>query len=210
MGLDLFLQKKCWYNQYMKDKIPIKKTKLPYHRERNFFAALKMSAKEHGYIGLFSKTRFLFRRLLDYIHQSISIKIPINSVKIKHQKKRGVKIGENVHIGPNVFIDEVFPNFLTIGDNVSIAGNNYILTHTKPLEYHKELFESSVSPVIIKKNAWIAIGVIILPGVIIGEGAVVAAGSVVTRDVPAHTFAAGVPAKVVKKYKVKNGVPFKE
>ena len=37
---------------------------------------------------------------------------------------------------------------------MSIAGNNYILTHTKPLEYHKELFESLVSPVVIEKNAW--------------------------------------------------------
>lgn len=194
----------------MKDKIPMRKTKLPYHKERSFFTALKLSTKEHGYTGFFSKTRFLLRRLLDYIHQSISIKTPINSMKIAHQRKRGVKIGKNVHLGPNVFIDEVFPNFLTIGDNVSIAGSNYILTHTKPLEYHKELFESSVSPVIIENNAWIAIGVIILPGVTIGEGAVVAAGSVVTRDVPSHTFVAGVPAKVVKEYKVKNGVPFRE
>ena len=192
----------------MKDKIPIKKTELPYHKERSFLRALKLSAIEHGYSGFLSKTRFLIRRLLDYIHQSISLKTPVNSMKIKHQRKRGVKIGNNVHLGPNVFIDEVFPNFLTIGDNVSIAGNNYILTHTKPLEYHKELFESSVSPVVIEKNAWIAIGVIVLPGVTIGEGAVVAAGSVVTSDIPANTFAAGVPARVKKRYIVKNGAPF--
>ena len=38
----------------------------------------------------------------------------------------------------------------------------------------------------------------ILKGVTIGDGAIIAAGSVVTKDVPAHTIVAGVPAKVVE------------
>ena len=35
-------------------------------------------------------------------------------------------------------------------------------------------------------------------GVTIGENSVVAAGAVVTKDVPANTVVAGVPAKVIK------------
>jgi acetyltransferase-like isoleucine patch superfamily enzyme len=40
----------------------------------------------------------------------------------------------------------------------------------------------------------------ILKGVRIGDGAVIAAGSVVTKDVPSHCLAAGVPAKVIKEH----------
>lgn len=39
---------------------------------------------------------------------------------------------------------------------------------------------------------------IILKGVTIGKGAIVGAGSVVTKDVPAWTFVAGNPARVIK------------
>ena len=110
-----------------------------------------------------------------------------------------MKIGKNVHIGPLVWIDDIFPNFVIIEDGVSIAGQNFILTHVKPLKYHMNFTQAYVAPVTIRENAWVTIGVTILPGVTIGEGAIVAAGAVVTEDIPPHTMAAGTPAKVIKK-----------
>ena len=120
---------------------------------------------------------------------------------------RGVSIGKGAHIGPSVTIDDVYPDYVIIEDGVSIAGLNFILTHTKPLEYHKTLSKSYVAPVTIKENAWIAIGVILLPGVTIGKGAIVASGSVVTNDVPENAFVGGCPAKVIKEFEIEDDRP---
>lgn len=38
----------------------------------------------------------------------------------------------------------------------------------------------------------------VCPGVTIGDDCVIGAGSVVTRDIPAGSFAAGVPCKVIR------------
>jgi acetyltransferase-like isoleucine patch superfamily enzyme len=191
----------------MKDYLELKKQPLPNHVERPFFQALKFTAKEHGYTGFMARTRFLYRRTMDHILQVISKVVPYSGFRIWLHRKRGVKIGKNAHIGPMVTIDDVYPNFVVIEDGVSIAGQNFIITHNKPLEYHKHLSEAFLGPVIIKKNAWIAIGVIILPGVTIGEGSIVASGSVVNRDIPAYTLYGGVPAKLIKEFEMKDGIP---
>jgi phosphonate metabolism protein (transferase hexapeptide repeat family) len=54
-------------------------------------------------------------------------------------------------------------------------------------------------PVSIGHDVWIGHGAIVLAGRGIGNGAVVGAGSVVTRDVPAYTIVAGVPAKPIRR-----------
>lgn len=83
-------------------------------------------------------------------------------------------IGHNVKISENVMIRD--------SDNHIIVGSE------KDME----------APIIIEDNVWICMNVTILKGVTIGEGSIIAAGSIVTKDIPAHTLAAGVPAKVIK------------
>ena len=191
----------------MKDYLELKRQPLPNHVERSFLKAWKHTTKEHGYKGFLAMPRFLCRRTLDYLFQLISYIVPFSGLRITLHRWRGVKIGKQVHIGPKVTIDDVYPNFVFIEDGVSLAGQIFILTHNKPLEYHKHLSEAFLGPVIIKKNAWIAIGVIILPGVTIGEGAIVASGAVVTRDVPPNTMVGGVPARILKEFEMQDGIP---
>ena len=52
--------------------------------------------------------------------------------------------------------------------------------------------------VTIGNGCWIGAGVTILPGVNIGDGTTIAAGAVVTNNIPPHSLAAGIPARVIR------------
>jgi acetyltransferase-like isoleucine patch superfamily enzyme len=50
----------------------------------------------------------------------------------------------------------------------------------------------------IEDGVWIASNVTILKGIRVGSGSIVAAGAVVTKDVPARSLVAGVPARIIR------------
>jgi acetyltransferase-like isoleucine patch superfamily enzyme len=109
--------------------------------------------------------------------------------------------GQHIKIGKNVFINHAC-SFLDLGgitieDNVQIGPRVNITSENHPLDpsNRKSL---DLKSILIKRNAWIGAGAIILPGVTIGENAVVAAGAVVNKDVAANTVVGGVPAKVIR------------
>lgn len=58
---------------------------------------------------------------------------------------------------------------------------------------------TSKGDVIIGNDVWVGFRATILSGVTIGNGAIIAAGSIVTKNVPAYTIVAGIPAKIIKK-----------
>lgn len=109
--------------------------------------------------------------------------------------------GKNITIGKNVFINSGCrfqdQGGITIGDG-SLIGHNVVLATLNHALEPANRATTRPAPIVIGKNVWLGANVTVLPGVTIGDGAVVAAGAVVTRDIPANTVAAGVPAKVVK------------
>jgi acetyltransferase-like isoleucine patch superfamily enzyme len=110
--------------------------------------------------------------------------------------------GKHITIGKNVFINHgcTFLDLggITIEDDVLIGPNVQLITENHPLNPN-ERKSLVLAAILIKENVWIGAGAIILPGVIVGKNSVVAAGAVVTKEVPANTVVAGVPAKIVKK-----------
>jgi maltose O-acetyltransferase len=92
---------------------------------------------------------------------------------------------------------------LRIGDNVMMAPFSSVTDHNQ-----HETQPGAVAykgPVIIGNNVWIGRNVAVTPGVSIGDGSVIGANSVVSRDIPPNSFAAGAPAKVIRKLEIPDG-----
>lgn len=113
-----------------------------------------------------------------------------------------LKIGKNVGIGWQTTI--AVGTKVIIGNNVRIAGRGFLAGYpghpVDPTARAKGLpdTDDQVGDIILERDVWLGSNVTVMKGVTIGEGTIVAAGSVVTRDLPAHVLAAGVPAKVIK------------
>jgi acetyltransferase-like isoleucine patch superfamily enzyme len=109
--------------------------------------------------------------------------------------------GKHITIGKNVFVNQgcIFLDLggIHIEDDVLIGPNVQLITENHAIN-PAERKALILDKIIIEKNVWIAAGAIVLPGVTVGQNSVVAAGAVVTKDVPANTVVAGVPAKVIK------------
>jgi acetyltransferase-like isoleucine patch superfamily enzyme len=113
-----------------------------------------------------------------------------------------IEIGDGVNIAGNCVISAV--SRVRLGRKVLLARNVYISDHihayrdptTPVLDQGVERVEA----VEICDGAWIGQNVVVCPGVRVGRGAVVGANAVVVDDVPDHTLAVGVPARVVRNF----------
>lgn len=109
--------------------------------------------------------------------------------------------GKNLKIGKKVFINSGCrfqdQGGITIGDGALIGHNVVMATINHDLDPQRRS-DILPAPIVIGRNVWLGANSTILPGVCIGENAVIAAGAVVTKNVPADTVAAGIPAKPIR------------
>jgi acetyltransferase-like isoleucine patch superfamily enzyme len=112
-----------------------------------------------------------------------------------------LKICNNVHIGSYNIIGA--RRSVVLEENALLGPRVIILDHTHQYEdVEVPIKDQDVTegPIRIERDCWIGANVFVLPNVTIGQHAVVGANSVVNRDIPPYTLAAGVPARVIKRY----------
>ena len=128
------------------------------------------------------------------------------------------------HAGKGLVGEECFFNFDTvildccpvhIGDRLMAGPGTQIVTPIHPLLAEERRIQNYpdgrhdleyAQPIEIGNDVWLATRVTVCGGAKIGDGAVIGAGSVVLGEIPPYTFAAGVPAKVIRKLTEKDSV----
>lgn len=167
---------------------------IPYFdHTKSIYRTIKNSSRRRG----MNPLTFMLKKLINLCLFRISFFCPLNNIRIKFHKWRGVSIGNNVYIGMQCSIDNAYPEYVYIEDNVSLAGECTVVAHSNPYQHFQNITSAKASPVIIKKGSWICVRAIILPGVTIGENSIISAGAVVDSNVPPFSIAAGNPAKIV-------------
>jgi acetyltransferase-like isoleucine patch superfamily enzyme len=142
-----------------------------------------------GLIGVYLRRAFLMR-VLAHCHHTATIEFGTLF------SQTGARLDENVYVGPRCQLGLVHIGRDTLlGPGVHVPSGAH--THgtadpTRPIREQNQR-RSCVS---IGAGAWIGSAAIVMADV--GQGTVVGAGAVVTKPLPPHVVAVGVPARVVR------------
>lgn len=99
--------------------------------------------------------------------------------------KCGVQLWDGMRVGNNV----------CIGPNVTFANDR----HPRSLRGDDRRWKNE--PVMVEDDVSIGANATILPGVTLGKGCLIGAGAVVTKNVPPHEIVIGNPAVIMQKYR---------
>jgi acetyltransferase-like isoleucine patch superfamily enzyme len=142
----------------------------------------KISRTEYG-------KKFILRVFFNKYMCLIAMLPMVTSLRTFLHSLTGTKIGKNCFIASYVLIDDQYPELITIEDHVTISYRCTIIAHDDS--------KGIISPIAIKRGAWIGACVTILPGAIIGEGAVIGAGTTISKDVPPKTTVVCAKVRIV-------------
>lgn len=111
-----------------------------------------------------------------------------------------IVMGRDCHVGERCYLwagDSsgriVMGDFVSLAPEVFITASDYQFVAGRPFRKQPKR-ERDVT---IGNDVWLGARVVVTAGVSIGDGCIVGAGAVVTRDLPAGSIAAGVPARVI-------------
>lgn len=115
--------------------------------------------------------------------------------------------GATLVIGNDVFMN--CGTSIEAYHDVRIGNNVLMAVFSSVIDDDRHLAQPGVAlykgPTVIEDNVWLGRSAAVMPGVTIGSGSVIAANSVVTKDIPKNSFAAGVPARVVRILDIPDG-----
>lgn len=137
----------------------------------------------------------------DHGHISKNVQITVSDNKNK-DFEYNLKIKNYFFINSFSKIEAI--NYIEIGNYVIIGPYVHISDMVHEYEYYnipiklQGLRKAYENKVIIEDGAWVGAGVRIVGNITIGYGAVIGANAVVTKDIPDHSVAVGVPARVIK------------
>ncbi len=173
-----------------------------------WFIMNQVETRPRWYIRLFAPL-YQHRGRHSVIHRSVRMDTPpyrrfslgdysvIESFACINNAVGDVNIGNYSRIGlHNTIIGPVIiGSHVNLAQGITVTALNHIFSDPQ-----KRIDEQGVctNQVIIEDDTWIGANAVILPGVTIGRHSVIAAGAVVTKDIPPHSLAAGIPAKIIK------------
>ena len=137
----------------------------------------------------------------------IAMYYPDAQIRKSYWSKLGVSMGKGTFANPGLMVVNIPSDTpdVVIGNNVSIAPNVVLVTHSSPnnseqLQGVPYVAEKLIrhARITIQDDVWLGAGAVILPGVTIGRCAIIGAGSVVVANVPSMCVVAGVPARIVR------------
>jgi acetyltransferase-like isoleucine patch superfamily enzyme len=143
-------------------------------------------------------------RLFEFLLHPLKVWVvkTIHNEPYVHGSWDKVSLGERVSLvnavlntaSGNIFVE----NDVIFGHNCMLLTGRHDFIHGK----RKKLSGEADTPhegydITIQEGCWLASGSIVVGGITIGKNSIVAAGAVVTKDVPAHSIVAGIPAKVI-------------
>jgi heptaprenylglycerol acetyltransferase len=136
------------------------------------------------------------RKLFDRILHLLARFLPGSTgIRPFLHRLRGVRVGKDVFIGDEVYLENEYPECVEIHDGVQISVRATILAHTR-----------GPGRVILEKDSYIGPHTVLVTSagkvLRIGEGAVIAAGCVITKDVMPRTFVTGEFGRAVAEVRV--------